>query len=66
MAAVGKFGALLAGVSFIIILFYLIPNQSEIENVRNVSFIVGGAFFIGLLLAILGGRRHARKHGWIS
>ena len=66
MAAVGKFGALLAIVSFIIILFYLIPNQGQIENIRDVSFIVGGAFFLGLVLAILGGRRHARKHGWIS
>jgi len=66
MAAVGKFGALLAIVSFIIILFYLIPNQAQIENIRDVSFIVGGAFFLGLILAILGGRRHARKHGWIS
>lgn len=66
MAAVGKFGALLAIVSFIIILFYLIPNQAQIENIRDVSFIVGGAFFLGLVLAILGGRRHARKHGWIS
>lgn len=66
MAAVGKFGALLAIISFIIILFYLIPNQAQIENIRDVSFIVGGAFFLGLVLAILGGRRHARKHGWIS
>jgi len=66
MAAVGKFGALLAIVSFLIILFYLIPNQAQIENIRDISFIVGGAFFLGLILAILGGRRHARKHGWIS
>ncbi len=66
MVAVGKFGALLAFVSFLIILFYLIPNQSQIDNIRDISFIVGGAFFLGLILAIVGGRRHARKHGWIS
>ncbi|MCZ6581929.1 MAG: hypothetical protein O6761_02005 [Thaumarchaeota archaeon] len=66
MAAVGKFGALLAFVSIIIIIFYLKPNQDSIDNIRDLSFIVGGAFFLGLLLAIVGGRRHARKHGWIS
>jgi hypothetical protein len=66
MAAIGKFGFLLATISFLIILFYLIPNQDQIENVRNVSFIIGGAFFLGLILTIVGGRRHARKHGWIS
>lgn len=66
MAAVGKFGALLAFVSIIIIVFYLKPNQDSIENIQDLSFIVGGAFFLGLILAILGGRRHARKHGWIS
>ena len=66
MAAVGKFGALLAFVSIIIIIFYLKPNQDSIDNIQDLSFIVGGAFFLGLILAILGGRRHARKHGWIS
>ncbi len=66
MAAVGKFGALLAFVSIIIIIFYLKPNQDSIDNIQDLSFIVGGAFFLGLLLAIVGGRRHARKHGWIS
>jgi len=66
MAAVGKFGVLLAGISFIIILFYLIPNQDQIEDIRTVSFAVGGAFFLGLVLAIVGAKRHARKHGWIS
>jgi len=66
MAAVGKFGVLLAFVSIIIIVFYLKPNQDSIDNIRDLSFIVGGAFFLGLILAIVGGRRHARKHGWIS
>lgn len=66
MAAIGKFGLLLAAISFLIILFYLIPNQDQIENIRDVSFIIGGAFFLGLILAIVGGKRHARKHGWIS
>ena len=66
MAAVGKFGVLLAFVSIIIIIFYLKPNQDSIDNIRDLSFIVGGAFFLGLILAIVGGRRHARKHGWIS
>jgi len=45
---------------------FFIPNQDQIENIRDVSFIVGGAFFLGLVLAIVGGKRHARKHGWIS
>lgn len=66
MAAVGKFGFVLATVSFLIIILYLIPNQASIENIRDVSFVVGGAFFLGLILTIVGGRRHARKHGWIS
>lgn len=66
MAAIGKFGALLAIVTFLIILFYLIPNQNQIDDIRNISFIVGGLFFLGLILAIVGGKRHARKHGWIS
>lgn len=66
MAAVGRFGALLAFVSIIIIVFYLKPNQDSIDNIRDLSFIVGGAFFLGLILAIVGARRHARKHGWIS
>jgi len=66
MAAVGKFGFLLATVSFLIILFYLIPNQNQIEDIQTVSFIIGGAFFLGLVLTIVGAKRHARKHGWIS
>ncbi|GEM_PF-4595054 len=66
MAAVGRFGALLAFVSIIIIVFYLKPNQDSIDNIRDLSFIVGGAFFLGLILAIVGARRHARKHGWIT
>jgi hypothetical protein len=66
MAAVGKFGVLLAFITFIIILFYLLPNKDQIENIRDMSFIIGGLFFLGLILSIVGARRHARKHGWIS
>ena len=66
MAAVGKFGLLLATVTFLLIVFYLIPNKEAIPNIQQMSLIVGGLFFLGLILAIVGGKRHARKHGWIS
>lgn len=66
MAAVGKFGGILAVSAFLIIIFYLVPNKEQLQNIQMLSYIVGGLFFLGLLLAFKGGQRHARKHGWIS
>lgn len=64
MAAIGKFGILLAFVSLLVIVFYLLPNKESIENIRNVALVIGMLFFFGLFLTIFGVRAHGRKHGW--
>jgi len=66
MAAVGKVSALIAVLSFLVIMFYLIPNKNEIENVQTLGFALGGLFFLTVIITILAGKRHARRKGWIS
>ena len=61
---IGRFGLVLASGSLIVIIFYLLPNKDNIENIKQMALIIGGVFFLGLVLAIAGVRIHARQNKW--
>lgn len=63
--AIGKIGFVLASGSLIIIVLYLLPNKDQIENIQQMALIVGGIFFLGLILMIAGAKTHAKQRKWI-
>lgn len=62
---IGKLGFVLASGSLVVIVLYLLPNKDDIENIQQMALIVGGVFFLGLILTITGARIHAKQRNWI-
>lgn len=62
---IGRIGFVLAVGSLVVIVLYLLPNKDQIENIQQMALIVGGIFFLGLMLTIAGARIHVKNRKWI-
>jgi len=66
LLAIGRAGAvmLLIGVFILGIIYQQVKSGVELEELTEISIILAGFIFIGIILMVQGIKVHGRRHGW--